>query len=28
MKGIGNLDKAVNPAYPTTIFAQVLSVEG
>ena len=25
---IGNLDKAINPAYPTTIFAQVLSVEG
>ncbi len=28
VKGIGNLDKAINPAYPTTIFAQVLSVEG
>ena len=25
---IGNLEKAINPAYPTTIFAQVLSVEG
>ncbi|MCX8187637.1 MAG: ABC transporter substrate-binding protein [Nitrososphaeria archaeon] len=24
---IGNLDKAINPAYPTVIFAQVLSVE-
>ncbi len=24
---IGNLDKAMNPAYPTVIFAQVLSVE-
>lgn len=24
---IGNLDNAVNPAYPTVIFAQVLSVE-
>ena len=24
---IGNLEKAVNPAYPTVIFAQVLSVE-
>jgi len=28
VKGISNLDKAINPAYPTTIFAQVLSVEG
>ena len=28
VKGIGNLDKAINPAYPTVIFAQVLSVEG
>lgn len=25
---IGNLDKAVNPAYPTVVFAQVLSVGG
>ena len=25
--GIGNLEKAVNPAYPTVVFAQVLSVE-
>ncbi|MEN2974770.1 MAG: ABC transporter substrate-binding protein [Candidatus Caldarchaeales archaeon] len=24
---IGNLEKAVNPAYPTVIFAQVLSIE-
>lgn len=28
VKGIGNLDKAINPAYPTVIFAQVLEVEG
>ncbi len=27
VKGIGNLDKAINPAYPTVVFAQVLSVE-
>lgn len=25
---IGNLDKAINPAYPTVIFAQVLDVKG
>jgi len=25
---IGNLDKAINPAYPTVIFAQVLEVKG
>lgn len=24
--GIGNLDKAINPAYPTVVFAQVLDV--
>ncbi len=28
VKGIGNLDKAINPAYPTVIFAQVLDVSG
>ena len=28
VKSIGNLDKAINPAYPTVIFAQVLSVKG
>lgn len=27
VSGIKNLEKAVNPAYPTVIFAQVLSVE-
>ena len=27
VKYIGNLDKAVNPAYPTVIFAQVLEVK-
>ncbi len=26
--GIGNLDKAINPAYPTVVFAQVLDVRG
>ncbi|MCS7111480.1 MAG: ABC transporter substrate-binding protein [Ignisphaera sp.] len=24
---VGNLDKAINPAYPTAVFAQVLSIE-
>lgn len=26
-KKLGNLDKAINPAYPTAIFAQVISIE-
>ncbi len=28
VNSIGNLDKAINPAYPTVIFAQVLEVKG
>ncbi len=28
LKSIGNLDNAINPAYPTVVFAQVLSVKG
>lgn len=26
-KRVGNLDRAINPAYPTAVFAQVLSIE-
>jgi len=27
LKRVGNLENAINPAYPTVIFAQVLSIE-